>query len=230
MKKNSSAPERAKHTKLPFPDGKDRAKAGITAPQEDYDPYRLKREAVEALVNADSENAPPVPREELRKYHVSTKPRLPVWLRAVLIKAWMAGVICYFFVWGLSSFAIHQWDLMLVLGLVLGGLTHLITNNIFRFIEKTPGAYNPWMMFPKDKLWFLPLNLLYSLVLVLCVAGTYGALNTFLTRDGGAVLGVEPILFGLLTVLWDLLFLGFKRLGLRILRDARQSTPRNHPE
>ena len=38
----------------------------------------------------------------------------------------------------------------------------------------------------------------------------------------GAALGVEPILFGVFATLWDLLFLGMKRVFLKIVSDAQK--------
>ena len=209
--------------KKPFPTRKASTLSQQSASEELSDPYKLKLQAVEDLVTANSDNSPPVSREELKKYHAAPKPKVADWIKAVFLKFWMAGTVCYFFVWGLSTFTLNQWDLIMILGVVLGGLTYLITNNIFRFIARTRGAYDRWMMFPKDKIWFLPLNLVYGLVLVLCVVGTYGFLNSLFSTPDTVALGVEPLLFGLLTTLWDLLFLSFKSLFRRILKDAKKS-------
>ena len=201
------------------------APAGERSFREEADYYRLKMQAVEDLVTASPENSPPVSRRELRKYHAGPKIRIADWIKAVFLKFWIAGMICYFFIWGLSSFAMNQWDMILILGVVLGGATHLLTNNILRFISRTKGAYDRWMMFPKDKLFFLPLQVIYALLLILCTVMTYNGIN-LLAAGGPAgsapVLGVEPLLFGVIVTLWDLLFLGVKRLFLRILEDARK--------
>lgn len=189
-------------------------------------PYRLHRQAIDDLATASPENSPPVSKAELRKYHAAPRLRIADWVKAILLKWWAGGMICYFFIWGLSTFAMNPWDHLAVLGIALGLVTHLIVHNIFRFIARTPGAYDRWMMFPGRQLWNLPLDILYALLLVFCTIQTYGLLNLLFGgagSDASAALGVEPILFGLLVTLWDLLFLGAKHLGERILRDARKA-------
>ncbi|MBQ6528699.1 MAG: hypothetical protein IJI38_09250 [Clostridia bacterium] len=182
-------------------------------------PYKLKLQAVEDLVTANKENSPNVSSAELRKYHAGRRKRWPSWLKAVLLKSWFAGIICYFLIWGLSTVAIHQYDLILILGIALGACTNLITNNILRFIASPADENDRWMMFPSSKIWFLPLDILYALLLVVCVVLTYGMINGI---HGGesAALGVEPILFGLFTMGWDMLFLFMKRVGRSIWKDA----------
>ncbi len=195
------------------------------------DYYRLNTKAVDDLVNATAENSPPVSREELKKYRAGGKLTIADWLKAVLIKAWFGGVVCYFVVWGLGIYVHDQLDLLLIAGIALGFVTDLITNNIFRFIAKPSGANDRWMMFPKKNYIFLPLNVLYALLLVFCVVTTYNAVNAAIIGVTGAKeslpLGVEPILFGTFTMAWDMLFLGFKRLGGRMVNDAKTAAKKH---
>ena len=195
------------------------------------DYYRLNTKAVDDLVNATAENSPPVSREELKKYRAGGKLKIADWLKAVLIKAWFGGVVCYFVVWGLGIYVHDQLDLLLIAGIALGFVTDLITNNIFRFIAKPSGANDRWMMFPKKNYIFLPLNVLYALLLVFCVVTTYNAVNAAIIGVTGAKeslpLGVEPILFGTFTMAWDMLFLGFKRLGGRMVNDAKTAAKKH---
>lgn len=212
--------------RLPDPPAGDLRSPSTGSGREEAEPdyYRLKTQAVEDLVSANAENAPPVPAAELRKYHAGPKLRLADWLKALLLKAWIGGMVCYFFIWGLSTLTLNGWDHLLILGVALGMITHLITNPVFRFLAKTPGAYDRWMMVPRKEIWFLPLDLVYGLLLVICVMMTYNSVNLMAARFTGnaetAFLGVEPILFGLFTLGWDLLFLGMKHLLKRIIRDA----------
>ena len=236
-KKKKPAPERrstpADKIRLPDPPARGTKPAPASsspapedAPLAEEHLYRLKTQAVEDLVTASEENSPPVSRAELRKYQSGPKIHLADWLKALLIKAWMPGVICYFFVWGLSTFAVNQIDFLVILSLALGTVTNLITNNILRFIAKTPGALDRWIMVTPKSAWFLPLDLIYAGLLVACVTLTYNTVNTVGARlsgnPGTVTLGVEPILFGLFTLGWDLLFIGAKRLLRRIVGDAKQ--------
>ena len=59
------------------------------------DYYKLNTRAVEDLVTANKENSPEVPEEELKKYRSKSGIHLPTWLKAVLLKAWFAGTVCF---------------------------------------------------------------------------------------------------------------------------------------
>ncbi|MBQ7657108.1 MAG: hypothetical protein IJI53_06020 [Clostridia bacterium] len=195
------------------------------------DYYKLNTKAVDDLIHATEENSPPVSKEELRKYRAGGRLAMADWLKAVLLKMWFGGVVCYFIVWGLGMYVGSQLDLLVITGIALGFVTDLITNNIFRFIAKPKGANDCWMMFPKKNYVFLPLNVLYALLLVFCVVTTYNAINAVLVGFSGArdtvPLGVEPILFGVFTMGWDMLFLGCKRLARRMVSDAKASAVKN---
>ena len=201
------------------------------APEKERDAasyYRLNTKAVDDLVNATKENSPKVSEAELRKYRSGPKIRLKDWLKALLIKWWFGGAVCFFFLWGLGLAVQNRENQLLILGLALGFVTDLLVNNIFRYYAKTPGANDRWMMFPKKGFASLPLNILYGFLLLGCVVMTYNTVNGIivsLTGERDSVpLGVEPLLFGLLTAGWDFLFLGIRHTGARILADARGKT------
>ena len=194
------------------------------------DYYKLNTKAVDDLVGANKENSPQVPREELEKYRSASGIRLPRWLKAVLLKAWFAGAACFFIFWGLGLYLTNLLDMMLVFGLVLGLVTDLLVNNIFRFAAQVPGENDSWMMFPKKGMGSFFLNILYSYFLLFCVYCLYQGINAVITGISGQVdsvpVGVEPILFGLFFMGFDLLFLGLKHLAKNILSDAKASVER----
>ena len=187
--------------------------------------YELHTKAIDDLVNADSANSPQVSPEELKKYRSGPQITLTDRVKAVLIKIWFAGMVCYFFYWGLGAYVPAQLDKMVILAVALGMVTELLTNHVFRFMAKTKGGNDRWIMFPQKKLYTFPLNILYGFLLVFCVVNTYGALNAVLDAVGGeeALLGVGPVLFGVFTAGWDLVFLGAKRLLRSIVEDARRA-------
>ena len=188
--------------------------------------YRLNTQAVDDLVTADESNSPQVSAAELRKYRSGPRVRLADWAKALLIKCWFAGAVCFFFLWGLGMYVTDYWDQMLVLGVALGIVTDLLTNNLFRFYAKTPGANDRWMMFPQKKFITLFLNILYAFLVLACVVMTYQAINALLVALTGArdtvPLGVGPILFGVFVTAWDQLFITMKRTLIKIFRDARK--------
>ena len=191
------------------------------------DYYKLNTKSVEDLVGANAENSPKVPKEELQKYRSKAGISLPQWLKAVLLKAWFAGAACFFIFWGLGLYLTNMLDMMLVFGIALGLVTDLLVNNILRFFAATPGENDVWMMFPKKGMGAFFLNILYAFILLFCVYCLYQVINTVIVSISGQTdtipLGVEPILFGLFYMGFDLLFVGIKQLVRRILADARAS-------
>ena len=188
--------------------------------------YKLHSDAVRDLVEADESNSPEVSEKELRKYRSGPKFHLSDWAKAILIKMWFAGSVCFFIYWGLSAYVSATLDLLLIFGIVLGVMTDVITNNVLRYIARRETGLDRWMMFPKKQYLTFFYNILYAFLLLLCVGAVYALLNTVLLAlcgDGTWPLGVGPILFGILYVGFDQLFIGMKRLLLQIVTDAKQS-------
>ena len=192
--------------------------------------YRLNTKAIEDLVTADSSNSPQVSREELNKYRSGPKIRLKNWAKAILIKIWFAGSVCFFIFWGLSAYIPARLDLLLVFAIALGIVTDILTNNILRYYAKTPGANDCWMMFPQKRYLTFVFNILYAIVLLICTDFFYTMLNLAIygvTGEGGYTLGVGPILFGVFYTAFDLLFITMKRILRDILADAKQNAKRH---
>lgn len=191
--------------------------------------YELKTDAVEDLVQAHAGNAPQYSKEELEKYR-KKRWKLPNWLKVLLIKAWFYGAVCFFFLWGLGNYIYALVDMLFILAAALGMATDLLVNNTLRFLEEVPGDNDRWMMFPKKKTSSFFLNIVYFGVILLCVFFAYNIINYVIITATGAVdtipLGVEPILFGLMCMGFDQLFIGVKHLLRRILEDARTQARR----
>jgi hypothetical protein len=208
------------------------SKKNKNAPTDDKraaaDYYRLNLKAVDDLVNADVSNSPKVSPEELRRYRGRRGIALPGWLKAVLIKTWFNGAVCFFFLWGLGIYLADQLDQLVVLALALGTVTDLLTNNVYRFYAKTPGGNDRWMMFPQRAFYTLPLNVLYAGLLLFLVMMAYSAVNAAIIAITGAVgtvpLGVGPILFGVFTTAWDTLLIKLKHTAQSVLADARRAS------
>ena len=187
--------------------------------------YKLHTSAVRDLVDADESNSPEVSEEELLKYRSGPKLRLSDWVKAILIKMWFAGSVCFFIFWGLSSYIGARLDLLFVFALALGVVTDVLTNNILRYYAKTVGGNDRWMMFPQKRYITFPLNILYAMLLLFCVDMFYTLLNLSLSAigDGGVTIGVGPILFGVVYTAFDLLFITIKRTLRQIVEDAMRN-------
>lgn len=204
------------------------------APVREKDPseyYRLNTKAVDDLVSADASNSPPVPQAELEKYRSGGKLKLPRWLKLGFIKFWFPAAVCFFFLWGLSPYVGNMLDLLVITGIALGFVTDLLTNNVLRYIAKTKGENDKWMMFPKKGFITLPLNILYAGLLLFFVFNAYNSGNALIIRLTGAAedsvpVGVEPVLFGILYLAFDLILLGVKHMFGRIVEDAKEKVAR----
>lgn len=204
-------------------------KSRKAAPEEQRaaaDYYKLNTKAIDDLVTADPSNSPKVSESELRKYRSGPKIRLSDWVKVVLVKWWFAGAVCFFFYWGLGMLVPNMENMLLILGIGLGMITNLLTNNVLRFWAKTPGGNDRWIVVARKGAPGLFLCILYGFAVLGGVVVTYNGINAaILALTGGAAdsvpLGVEPILFGLFATGWDFLLLALKRMGQSILADAR---------
>ena len=191
--------------------------------------YKLKTDAVDRLVNA--ENAPEVSYAEIRKYTKRSKFRIPEWLKIVFVKFWFSGAICYFFLWGLGLY-IQGLDLMFALAVGLGVANDVLVNRLLRFLEPTDGEFDKWKMVTVRKFWSIFINVLYSGFVLYCVFQTYYVVNALVlgvdpnvgASEAESMLGVEPILFGLLYMGFDMLLIKIKHTFIKIFRDAGAST------
>lgn len=187
--------------------------------------YNLKSDAVETLANADKEETPEYSKEELNRYRTRKGFHIPEWVKLVLLKAWFAGAVCFFILWGLGLYVGSMLDMLFILGVVLGMVMDVLENSIIRFLEKIPGQNDEWMFFSKKGLGSFFGNVLYGCVIVLCVYMTYNAINSFLSWILGTTdvvyLGVEPILFGTFCMGFDMLFIWIKRTLAELIRKVR---------
>ncbi len=188
--------------------------------------YDLNSKAVDDLVNADTDEVPQYSEEELGKYRKKSRFHIPQWLKVAFIKAWFAGAVCYFILWGLCMYLPGLIEMMFVLSVVMGMVTDLLLNNVLRFIEKTPGENNKWLFVSRKGIVGFGLNLLYGFVIIFCVYTLYDVINFLIITAANLTdtipLGVEPVLFGLFCMGFDMLFIGIKRLLKSIVNDAKQ--------
>lgn len=193
--------------------------------EKEIDYYDLKKGAIQDLVEADESNSPVVSEEELRKYRSRSKYQLAPWVRILLIKFWFAGAVCFFFIWGLSIYLADALDLLFVTAVAMGIVTDLLTNNVLRFLARTEGENDRWIMVTKKGYISFILNILYAGVVVYCVYTLYSMINyvfaLILNQPDRVVLGVEPILFGVFYLGFDLLLICFKHRISNILARSK---------
>lgn len=189
--------------------------------------YDLKTDAVDRLVNANEQNSPEVSDKEIEKISGRKRFSIPNIIKVLLIKWWFSGAICFFFYFGLGTYLKDTLDQMFVLGAAMGILTDLLTNHMLTFIEKTERQNDRYKMVTVRKFWSLFLNIPYAFVILACVVYLYNLINVLVINIKGiedtVALPVEPVLFGLFWLGFDLLFICMKRLLTSIFRDAAKT-------
>ena len=190
---------------------------------------KLNKDAVERLVSANEENSPVVSDEEIRKYSGTKKFRIPTVFKILFTKFWFKGAMCFFFFWGLGTY-LENLDLLFVFAFATGMVTDLLENNVFRFFEKEKGEFDKWMMFPKKGVLSMFGNVIYAFLVLACVMYLYNLINIAygtLTGTDTLVLGVEPILFGLFYLGFDMVFITIKNTFKKIVKEAKEKNKQN---
>lgn len=196
------------------------------APKE-QDYYQLHTGAIDNLVDANRENTPRYSQQELDRYKSKRfKWRFPEPLKALLIKYWFYGAICFFVFMGLGVYVTAMMDMFFIAAVIMGLVTDLLINHFLRFTEKMPGGSGKWMMVTRRGTKGLVLNIVYGFVIMFLVMHAYQLINTLLSALGGEnalLLRVEPLCFGLFATLADMLCISAKRLMMKIIADAKKS-------
>ncbi|MDE7084896.1 MAG: hypothetical protein K2O81_06585 [Clostridia bacterium] len=150
---------------------------------------------------------------------------LPTWLKALFIKWWFAGAVCFFIMWGTG---LKDEDAILVVGVVWGLVVDLLVNPILRMLESDKKEYNNYMMFPfpLKAFWTFLTNIIYYIVVALLVNFCYLGVNELINLIRGTVnkyyIGVEPLLFGVFCTVADMAFIGIKDLIVYLVKRKKR--------
>ena len=195
--------------------------------QSTADYYKLKTDAVDRLVNADKKTYDKTKGDPGKAYKSKGfLDKIPSWIKALFIKFWFNGAVCFFIFWGLGIAIPNMENMILILAAVLGMVTDVLVNNIFRYFASPEGANDKWMMFPKKRYVNFFLNIIYAFGVLLTVIWIYNVINVAINAITGTpepitYLGVEPILFGLFYMAVDLIFIFMKNTVRKIIADAK---------
>lgn len=187
-----------------------------------------KDEAVERLLNADKKvyTEAEKKKDPGKQYRTGFIDKIPTWVLALFVKFWFAGAVCFFILWGLNIYVTDMLDMIIMLAVVMGMVTDILVNNVFRFFETYKGQNSKWMMFPQKKYWTFLANIPYAGLVLYCVVYTYQYINVIWNALAGTediiYLGVEPLMYGLFYMAFDMLFIGIKNTFIKILNDAKQ--------
>lgn len=199
--------------------------------------YDLKVDKVDELVAALKGTDPPAEQEEISlkisdctgeeaettkkgkkekefdPYKIDKLSRIPSWIKALFIKFWFAGAVCYFIMMGTG---LQDLDGAIVTGVVLGVVVDVLVNPLFGYMQSDRKEYDKYIMlpFPFKKFWTFFVNIIYYMGILVIIMLAYNGINTALNiiKDTENVyyIGVEPLLFGVFTTIVDMAFIGVK--------------------
>ena len=119
-------------------------------------------------------------------------------------------------------------DNLVFVGVLTGAVTDLLVNSAFLYFETEKKEFHRYMMLPvsSKKIWTLPVNIIYALVVTFGVFYIYVFINQTLVRlkglpEGTISLGVEPLLYGLFFLAVDMSFIAIKNLIVSLVRRAK---------
>ena len=161
--------------------------------------------------------------KEFNPYRTDFFSRVPAFIKALFLKWWFAGVVCFFVNMGLGPY-ISTEDLLLLDGIVLGLIVDVLVNPLFHFMESDKREYNAYMMFPFPfkAYWTFFTNVLYYVGVVLLVNVFYNIINEFMFS-----LSIEPLSWALIVLAVDMVFIGIKDLVVHLVKRRKNEEPAN---
>lgn len=171
--------------------------------------------------------------KKFNPYHMDKLSAVPTWIKAIFVKFWFAGCVCFFIIMGLGNYIQDDLDLMVLTGVVLGIIVDVLVNPIFHYTESDDKEYNNYMMFsqPFKSYWTFFTNIVYYVMVMIVVNFAYLGLNELINVIAGTGgrfnVGIEPLLFGVICVIVDMAFIGIKDGLVVLVRKMRKKELNN---
>ncbi len=157
--------------------------------------------------------------KEFNPYRTDFLSRVPTFIKALFIKWWFAGVVCFFVNMGLGIVVNSTVDLLVLDGIFLGLVADVLVNPLFRFMETDKREYNDYMMFPFPfkAYWTFFTNVLYYVGVAVIVNFVYLFINEFMFS-----FAIEPLSWALIVLVVDMAFTGIKDLIVHIIKRRKK--------
>ncbi len=140
--------------------------------------------------------------------------KIPYSIKAILIKYWFFGVICFFVLMGLGFVLQDFIDKFVVCGLLGGMVTDVVTDNILIMIDSDKNESKWYVIYKKEKsVLSLIINLVYSLALFFG-CGYLMSLIISTYSDKSFWFLQEPLSQALFLIIVDMACIGIKDLIL----------------
>ncbi|GAU75741.1 hypothetical protein [Fusibacter sp. 3D3] len=151
-------------------------------------------------------------KKRLDPYKIDLLSSIPIPIQVGVSKWWCYAATYYFIGFGMPMLMHSVIDSIFVLGLVLGLVQTFVVNFVVKGICGKEEVFNKYLAIRMTSPFRIVVQVLYSWVLIVLIAMTYQIFNTVLSsmygyEEGVVVLGVEPVLFGILLLIYDTLFI-----------------------
>lgn len=156
--------------------------------------------------------------KKFNPYRTDFLSRIPTFIKALFIKWWFAGAVCYFVNMGLGIYIKSSVDLVLFTGVFLGIFADVLVNPLFRFMETDKREYNYYMMFPFPikAYWTFFTNVLYYILVVFLASFLYTLINKVI------FFAVEPLSNAAIILVIDMIFIGIKDLVVYLVKKHKK--------
>lgn len=162
-------------------------------------------------------------------YSVDKVSRIPAPIKAIVIKWWFAGLVCYLIDMGLGT-NMATLDLLVLSGAVLGIVVDCMVNPILRMVQSDDKEMHNYIMFPFPfkAYWTFITNILYYIVVMVVVNYMYYGINLLIhLSNPDGFFALEPLLFGVFSVIADMAFIGIKDLIVFLVKKAKTKKEEN---
>ena len=154
--------------------------------------------------------------QEIKKYDKGFLNKVPYSIKAILIKYWFYGAVCFFSLMGFIG--ISGENAALVGGLIAGALFDIACYNILEMIDHDNNKAKYYMMYKSKKIYSVFINVVYqvavfliAMVIISSIVSTYkDPVNNWFLQ--------EPLSIALVLTAIDAIFLLIKNLLVKLFK------------
>lgn len=154
--------------------------------------------------------------QEIKKYDKGFLNKVPYSIKAILIKYWFYGAVCFFSLMGFIG--ISGENAALVGGLIAGALFDIACYNILEMMDQDNNKAKYYMMYKSKKIYSVFINVVYqvavfliAMVIISSIVSTYkDPVNNWFLQ--------EPLSIALVLTAIDAIFLLIKNLLVKLFK------------
>ena len=154
--------------------------------------------------------------QEIKKYDKGFLNKVPYSIKAILIKYWFYGAVCFFSLMGFIG--ISGENAALVGGLIAGALFDIACYNILEMMDNDNNKARYYMMYKSKKIYSVFINVVYqvavfliAMVIISSIVSTYkDPVNNWFLQ--------EPLSIALVLTAIDAIFLLIKNLLVKLFK------------